>query len=289
MVDPLAIIARQLQSGDGVLVAALILLTYWSLCRLLILTGVLPRRGRWARFAGATWAIGSLLGFEQAYEFVRGQIPLQTDVAIMHAYRLLDLEWQHGFFVESRLERFFLHYHALMEGIDLFYVVGHVGVTIAVLVWVYFWHREQWPLVRNLMMLTTAIALVAFYLYPTAPPRMLGNYGFVDPTISNHLVGAGGAQPSSYTYNPYAAMPSLHVGYALVAAWAVFAGSRRVWLRLLAAIYPVLMTADVIISANHLFLDIVGAILTVLLARSILLGFSLLRGALPAHLPRPAS
>lgn len=129
--------------------------------------------------------------------------------------------------------------------------------------WIYLRRREHYAFVRNLMMLTTAVALVAFYLYPTAPPRMLGNYGFVDPLQLHHLVGDGGAQPGSYTYNPYAAMPSLHVGYALVVAWGLFAAERKLWIRVAAVLYPVLMAATVIISGNHWILDVAGAVVTV--------------------------
>jgi membrane-associated phospholipid phosphatase len=165
-----------------------------------------------------------------------------------------------------------------MSAIDAFYVLAHVAVTIGVLVWIYLRHREHYPFVRNLIMLTTTVALVSFYVYPTAPPRMLSNYGFVDPLQLHHLVAAGGAQPSSYTYNPYAAMPSLHVGYALVVAWGVFIADRRLWVRGLAAVYPFAMGAAVIISGNHWVLDVVGAFATVLASGVALLAIQWLVG-----------
>lgn len=211
-----------------------------------------------------------MLGLEQAYEFTRGQIPHETDIAVINAYRLMDLEWQHGFFVEERAERLFLHMGPIMASADVMYIAGHVLVTIAVLLWVYTAHRTQFPYVRNVLMLTTAIALVVFYLYPTAPPRLLSNYGFIDPLQAHNLTAPGGEQPSSYTYNPYAAMPSLHVGYALVSALAVLRCTDRRGLRVLAVLYPILMAFTVIITGNHWVLDVVGAAVTVGVSTGIL-------------------
>lgn len=281
MTDPFALLAHQIETGDGVLAAFLVLLASWAVCGVAIRFRVLPRNGWGDKYGSAAWQIGLVLGLEQAYEFTRGQISHQPDVALMNAYSLLGLEWRHGFFIEYRVEQFFLHFHALMTTIDLFYVAAHVTVTIGVLVWIYTRHREHYPFVRNLMAVTTAIALTAFYLYPTAPPRFLWNYGFVDPTITNHFVAQGGAQPGSYTYNPYAAMPSIHVAYAMVASWGVFVTTRRWWIRVIAALYPVVMAAAVVISANHWLLDVAGAVVTVVLARLILLAASRLHGAVP--------
>jgi hypothetical protein len=278
----LTAVGRQISAGDGVLLAALALLISSAAGRLALFLHHPYAGRRVAWYTRAAWQIGSLLGLEQAYEFTRGQIPTMQEAAFIHAYRVLDLEWRHGFFVEQRLQAFFLHFHLLMSAIDLFYVIGHVGVTIGVLVWIYVKHRDWYPFARNLIVLTTAIALVAFYLYPTAPPRFLPNYGFVDPAVSNHLVDAGEAQPGSYTYNPYAAMPSLHVGYALVVAWSAFLADRRVWIRVLSALYPVTMAAVVVISGNHWLLDVAGAFATVILAQVILLLWSVIR-ILVAH------
>ena len=271
MIDALSAFGSQIETGDVVLALAVFLVGSSLLAVLLIVIGVVERNGRMDRYRRFAWQMGALLSLEQAYEYVRGRIsPNTPDVALLHSYRLLDLEWKHGLFVEQRLERFFLQFQPLMNAIDLFYVVGHLVGTIGVLVWIYARRRERYAFVRNLMMLTTAIALAAFYLYPTAPPRMLGNYGFVDPLQLHHLVGDGGAQPGSYTYNPYAAMPSLHVTYALIVGWGLVLAERKVWIRVAAVLYPLAMAATVIISGNHWILDVVGAVLTVALAAGLL-------------------
>lgn len=274
---------RQLRTGDVVLAAVLILLTSIAGAWLVRFVGTRHelRLQGYTRFA---WQLAAVLGLEQAYEFTRGQIPHETDVALMNAYRVLDIEWSHGFFVESRIERFFLQFGLVMHAVDVFYIVCHVTVTIGVLVWLYTRRPAYYPFARNLLLVTTAIALVAFYLYPTAPPRLLSNYGFVDPTVLYHLVSRGGAQVTSYTYNPYAAMPSLHVGYAIVSAWGVFVAARRPVIRILAVLYPFAMAAAVIISGNHWVLDVIGAGVTVLAARLILYGLSQCRALAEARL-----
>jgi len=220
------------------------------------------------------WQVGGLLGLERAYEFTRGRIPHETDIALLNAYRLLDLEWKHGLFFESRVERFFLQFHALMTAIDLFYILGHVFVTLGVLIWIMTKRNQHYARVRNLLMLTTAVALAVYYFFPTAPPRMLGNYGFVDMMQMHHLAQAGGEQPGSYSYNPYAAMPSLHVAYALVVTFALLLSERRFLVRLLAVSYPLVMAAVVIITGNHWLLDVIAAFVLVVLGAAILAAVS---------------
>jgi membrane-associated phospholipid phosphatase len=271
MTDGIQALLRQLETGDVVLAAALFLVGTALICAALRSAGLVARGSGLDRYRLFSWQIGVLLGLEQAYEFTRGRIPHDSDVALLNAYKLLDLEWRHGFFVESRLERFFLQFHALMNALDLFYIFSHLLVTVGVLVWVWVRGRPHFPFVRNLFMLTTAIALAAFYIFPTAPPRMLSNYGFVDPLQLHHLVSAGGAQASSYTYNPYAAMPSLHVGYALIVSWGLILTERRIVVRAAAALYPLLMAAAVVITGNHWLLDVAGAFVTVAVAGGTLL------------------
>jgi hypothetical protein len=282
MTEPIHVVVHQLRSGDAILAIALGLLALSAAWACLIGLGRLGRGGWPEKIAGLSWQLGALLGLEQAYEYTRGQIPQQQDVAILHAYRVLDFEWKHGLFVEQRLEHFFLQFHLLLSAINLFYILSHAFVTIGVLAWIYITRKECYPFARNMFIVTTGLALVAFYVYPTAPPRLLPNYGFVDPTVLYHLVSEGGAQPGSYTYNPYAAMPSLHVVYAIVIGWAAFRASRRFYVRALSATYPVAMAAAVVISANHWLLDIAGAVVTVLLAWAVLFGLGRLQAVVRA-------
>ncbi|PZS04226.1 MAG: hypothetical protein DLM70_08105, partial [Chloroflexi bacterium] len=261
-----SIFVHQIERGDIVLAVVFVLLTSYLVYQALRLMRVEAFGGRFRPVSRLAWEMCLLLGLEQGYEFTRGHISDHPEVALPNAYRLLDLEWRHGFFVEYRLEQFFLHFRTLMNAIDAFYVVAHVAVTIGVLMYLYAYRRQYFWFTRNLLIVTTAIALAAFYLYPTAPPRFFANYGFVDPAVLHHFVSAGGSQPGSFTYNPYAAMPSLHVGYALVVSWGVVLAAQSRLVRLLAVLYPLAMSAAVVISGEHWFLDVVGALVTVFVA-----------------------
>jgi hypothetical protein len=270
MTAPLQFVLSQIRSGDVVLAGVLLLLlcALVSLGLRLRLGGPRPRLSQITRFSSQ---LGAVLALEQAYEFLRAQIPLETDLAFVNAYRVLDLEWRYGFFVEERVERFFLHYQPVMNAVYALYALGHVGMTIGILALIYIRHRDRYPFVRNLIATTTGITLIVYYLYPTAPPRMLTQYGFVDPPGLHQFIPAGGGeQLDSYFYNPYAAMPSLHVGYALCVAWALFLVYPSLKARLLASLYPLAMAATVIISGNHWVLDVVGAVITVALAGTLL-------------------
>ncbi|HLJ69339.1 MAG TPA: phosphatase PAP2 family protein [Chloroflexota bacterium] len=270
MTRPLAIVAHQLHAGDVILALAIVLFLSGAVSAVYVTLSRRQVASLLRRYAWVSWQLGLMLMMEQGYELVRGHIQPKTDVAIINAYRIIDFEWRHGFFIESRLERNLLQYRELMTGIDLFYILSHAFVTIGVIAAICIWRRQHYTFVRNMFLITTAIALAVFYLYPTAPPRMLSNYGFVDPLVWSHLAQAGGAQPGSYTYNPYAAMPSLHVGYALIVAWGAFAAWRHWLVRVAALAYPAAMAAAVVISANHFLLDVAGAVVTVLAARGVL-------------------
>jgi membrane-associated phospholipid phosphatase len=274
------ILWHQLRDGDVVLAIALVLLPLAATCTVARRTGYRPLGRRTGAIEAFSWNIGLLLGLEQAYEFARGSIPSNRDVAFLHSYRVLDLEWQHGLFVEARIERFFLQWTPVMQGFDVFYAVGHAVGTIGILVWLYTKRREHFAFIRNMFAVTTGLALIVFTLYPTAPPRMFPNYGFADPEQLTHLVAAGGAQLNSYTYDPYAAMPSLHVTYAILVALGLIIAERRRWVRVLGALYPFLMAATVIISANHWILDVVGAFVTVGISWLVLLGLGRARSRL---------
>lgn len=265
MTAPLSFAISQIRSGDVVLAATILLLTC-ALVSLAIRLRLGRSHARLARVTRFSTQIGALLALEQAYELMRARIPQETDLAFINGYRVLDVELRYGFFIEERVERFFLHYQLIMNGVYAVYGLGHVGMTIGVLALMYIRHRDRYPFVRNLIAATTGITLIVYYLYPTAPPRMFGPWGFVDPLTLHHFAAAGGEQPGSYLYNPYAAMPSLHVGYALCVAWALWLSYPSVRVRLLAGLYPLVMAAVVIISANHWILDVVGAIVTVALA-----------------------
>jgi hypothetical protein len=146
-------------------------------------------------------------------------------------------------------------------------------VTPAVLVWLRRRHARSYGPARTALIVATLLGLVGFWLYPTAPPRMLAGSGFVDTlayfsdwgwwsTDASAPKGLGGLT------NELAAMPSLHVGWAVWVGWYAATHARRRWVRALAVAYPVVTSVVVVATANHYWLDVVagaalvGAVIT---------------------------
>ena len=121
------------------------------------------------------------------------------------------------------------------------------------MLWLYFARRESFPFVRNMFMIAMGLALVGYMVFPTAPPRYLPEWGFTD-TVSN-FVGTHTANTASVLYNPYAAIPSMHVAFALMIGIPGARLTRTRWLRPLWYFYPVLVTVVVVVTANHFWID----------------------------------
>lgn len=258
--------------GDYLFMVALTLLAVWGVWRLYYRFYAGGNAARYPRFFGLTLQIGMTLMLERLYEFSRAHVVVSqlTDVAYSNGYKLLDFELGHGFFVEPRIQQFFLPDNLLMHGIDAFYAFAHLFVTLGFLIWLYVRRNEAFTYVRNLFYLATGMALVVYMTFPTAPPRMFLNFGFHDPSQTLGFTQGGGAQVTSYTYNPFAAMPSLHLVYAIIVGATLFMVGRHLWLRIAGVVYPFVMLAVVLISANHWILDAVGAAVTVGLAALVL-------------------
>jgi membrane protein implicated in regulation of membrane protease activity len=146
------------------------------------------------------------------------------------------------------------------QACNLYYAGMHFGVLGVFLPWLFIRHRGSYALVRNVLVLFTAMALV-IQLLPVAPPRLLPDLGFVDVAAQ---YGQSVYNLSGITVDELAAMPSVHVGWALLVAWAVIrvSPSRYRWW---VVIHPALTIFVVVATANHFWLDgIVAAALVVL-------------------------
>jgi hypothetical protein len=149
------------------------------------------------------------------------------------------------------------------------YSLLHYLVTPAVLFWVYRARPLAYRQVRDALVLASGIGLLGFTLLPMAPPRMLP--GFVDTLAMTANAGWWGDDASAprglgELTNQLAAMPSLHVGWAVWVAWVVVRLTKRRWLRALAVAYPVMTTLVVVATANHYLLDAVAGAAVVALA-----------------------
>ena len=212
------------------------------------LSKILPR--------GPFDALRQLLLFGGAYylyRIVRGIVDGEVTTAFSHARWIVNLERGLHLFFEPSVQTWTLGKSWLIHTADFTYVNAHFVITTAFLVWLYFWRNDAFYFVRNMFMVAMGLALVLYVVFPTAPPRFLPEWGFTD-TVSDFF-GQGASHSASVLYNPYAAMPSMHVAFALMIG---VSGVRLIKLkvaRVFWSLYPLFISFVVIATANHFWLD----------------------------------
>jgi hypothetical protein len=155
---------------------------------------------------------------------------------------------------------------------DYAYATLHYAVTLAVLIWLWRAHPAAYRPARRTLTAATLLALVGFATVPLAPPRMLP--GFIDTMARYGHEGWWGTASSapkglgSFT-NQFAAMPSLHITWAIWCAWMITRLAHRGWVRRLAATYPVVVLLVVLSTANHYLLDALAGLLVLLAGTAI--------------------
>jgi PAP2 superfamily len=207
------------------------------------------------------------------YYLVRGQVEERTGEAVQRGADIVTLERQLGIFWEVELQKAAIDYGWLVDSLNAFYLYGHLPLIGALAVWLYFWHRPQYLLMRNAFLISGGIALVIYLNFPTAPPRLLPEhlgFGFVDTVF--HDYGEERPFTPSFFVNQYAAMPSMHFGWNMLVGLALWLATRNVLIRGLAILMPFAMLTSIILTANHYILDPVMAIPVVAAGLAIALG-----------------
>jgi hypothetical protein len=212
--------------------------------------------GRFLRETAVLAALFALWQYAGTFSFMSPDGGLPRGRWLWHAERWLHLP------SEAALQRVFLPHPLIVQFANLYYAALHFTGLLITLAWLFIWHRDRYRHVRTTVVLFTASALI-IQLIPVAPPRMLNGTGLVDTAVlyGQSVYGAVGG----FEADQLSAMPSIHVGWAVIVAVAVVGASRSRW-RWLAVLYPVLTTLIVVITANHYWLDGVAAGLLVGLA-----------------------
>ncbi|NKQ53749.1 DUF1298 domain-containing protein [Amycolatopsis sp. K13G38] len=142
------------------------------------------------------------------------------------------------------------------------YAITYIASALVLLVWVYARHPGHYRTVRNSFLWLNLLALACFWLYPVAPPRMLAGAGFIDTVRLGHTWGSWGS-PMVDNANQLAAMPSLHVGWALWVSvvLARIRGGRGV--QVVSAGHVLITLAVILATGNHYWLDAAGAVAVV--------------------------
>src|SRR5947199_2773264 len=198
------------------------------------------------------------------YRLVRGMAddPGVTAAAFEHARNLIGVERSLHVFVEPTVQAWAAGTHFLTDVASWLYLNAQTSVTLGALAFLYLFHNRSFYFVRNMFMVAMGIALVGYLVYPTAPPRFMPEWGFID-SVSDvtgvHVSHASGTMTA--LFNPYAAVPSMHVAFALMIGWPLARLVRTPALRVVWLVYPFLMTFVIVVTANHFIVDaLLGAL-----------------------------
>jgi hypothetical protein len=188
------------------------------------------------------------------YRLVRGVVDGRAEAAFENARHLVSLERTLGLFSEPAI-------HAWVEGkvwlIDFaswMYVNSHFTITVVTLAFMYLYRNDSFYFVRNMFMIAMALALVAYMAFPTAPPRFMPEWGFSD-SVADFTGVAPDSASASTLFNPFAAVPSMHVAFALMLGLPMARMSPRWTVRAAWLAYPFLVAFIVVATANHWWLD----------------------------------
>lgn len=209
--------------------------------------------------------------------------------AFNNAMRVIRVERALGLFHEESIQQWFLPYRWFIQSMNTYYGTAHFVITITIFFVLFVRRKDVFPLYRNALAFTTGLAIVGFFLFPLMPPRLLDapcpqkppapmSYG--GDCIASELRNYNGAKDFGFVdtlkvyggpwdfdsggvakiSNQYAAMPSLHIGWASWCAFGMWPLARRRWTKVAVLLYPALTLLCIIVTANHYWLDGVGGL-----------------------------
>jgi membrane-associated phospholipid phosphatase len=225
--------------------------------------------------------------FYAVYSWTRNQFGsnrIASDGVAVHAFHNAErvIRWERfvGLFHEESMQDWFLSQTWLIQAMNTFYGTAHFVITLAVFVLLFFKRKAVFPQWRNTLAAMTALAILGFALFPLMPPRLLdescsdyggacvesnlrsdaGSFGFVDTLAEYGGPWSFDTEGMADISNQYAAMPSLHIGWATWSAIAMWPLLRRWWLRAAVLAYPLLTAIVIVVTGNHYWLDAVGGL-----------------------------
>jgi hypothetical protein len=186
------------------------------------------------------------------YDCSRGLVRRDRTEALTDARRIASLERTLHLFGETAVQRAAADVPLLVGTLGIAYLTLHLAVTGGVLVWLHTRRPAAYPPARTTLLFASLLALAVFLVFPAAPPRLAdigirGTIGVAGVSLDH---GASG-----FLYNPYAAVPSMHVAYALVVGWYVMRHGRAPLMRVAGAAYPPFVLLVVVATGNHFFFD----------------------------------
>ena len=200
-----------------------------------------------------------------AWRHARGAVDGSMGLSFSHARDLVSAERSVGLLFEPSVQHWAVDAGWPAEVARWGYANLHFKGSCLMLAILYFGYRGSYGFVRNAVFAAMAISVIGYALFPTAPPRFLPELG-LDPSSSVTGNTPLLSSPGDPLFNPFAAVPSMHVGLSVILAWSLGILVRPRALKALLFAYPLLMTYVVIASGNHFWLDAVLGLLTAALA-----------------------
>jgi membrane-associated phospholipid phosphatase len=217
-----------------------------------------PGGGRWHGEAIREIVLAGLAAL--AYFGVRNLTAGSAATAFANADRIMRFEDTTHLDWERSLQARIIESTTLTNAVNWVYIWGHWPVIVTVGIVLFLRRRERYRLLRNAILVSGGIGFVFFAVLPVAPPR-LADPALVD-TVTLHSHAYRALQPPGLT-DQYAAFPSLHFGWNLLAGIAVWGATRNPAVRMLAVIGPAAMAVAVVLTANHFIVDVLAGFLVV--------------------------
>ncbi|GAC1434464.1 MAG: phosphatase PAP2 family protein [Solirubrobacteraceae bacterium] len=196
------------------------------------------------------------------FDALNNLAPVRQRLAEAHGAAVLRLEDRLGVAPEHALNGTLQAHHALRELVVLWYENVHAGVTFALFAWLWWRRADLLAPMRSALVAVNLAALVVFWSWPVAPPRMLAVPRFTDLVAAVHGLDPHWAPGSvSIDSNQLSALPSLHLAWALWCSFVIFRLTRRPLARLLACGYPIVTAYAVMATANHYLADVLSGAL----------------------------
>jgi hypothetical protein len=198
----------------------------------------------------------AIVAFYVVYSTIRNLHHGDPAEAFRHAKDLIQIQKDLGINHEQAIQNWALGFRPFIIAANYFYGSLHFVVTGGVMIYLFRRWSDDYPTWRNTLAVGTGLALIGFALFPLMPPRLLPeSYGFVDTLAKDPAFWSFNSGAVSKISNQYAAMPSVHCAWALWCACALIPRVEHVWVKVLAALYPVATVTVIVVTANHYILD----------------------------------
>jgi len=191
---------------------------------------------------------------DTSYEVARGLADGRANQAFANGERIMDVERMTNTFFEPTVQGWLITEKWVIDIANTIYLNSQFTVALAFLVWMYLWRNDQYYFFRNMLFISMGLALIGYIGFPTAPPRMYPEYGFIDTINAQSSVNHDSALAKLFI-NPFAAVPSMHCAVALMIGGTGFMVCKNKFARAWWAFWPLLVASVTVITANHYWLD----------------------------------